>query len=203
MAQKDYVARSQKKRKPPVRKKAKHNVAWFKVILAIAVVAAFVAGLWTLKDMDVDDSEATDTVVESADATTSEKDTSPNTYTNPNTDLDEKEILPEMGEEEWEFIEGLPEYAVEVEVGEMPGADKRYFLQCGSFREKSRAEELKAKIAFQGYESQVRRTVGENGVWYKVVISPLESKRMANSISNKLKKRAGVRNCQYRELKSD
>ena len=194
MAQKDYVARSQKKRKPPVRKKAKHNVAWFKVVLAIAVVAAFVAGLWYLKDMDVDDSKATDTVVESAGATTSENETVSNTHTNANTDSDEKETLPEMGEEEWEFIEGLPEYSVEVEVGEMPGADKRYLMQCGSFRERTQAEELKAKIAFQGYESEVRRTVGKNGVWFRVILGPIQPKRKAERIRHDLRG-GGVNRC--------
>ncbi len=184
MAQKDYVARSQKKRKPPTRKKPKHNVAWFKVLLAILVVAAFVAGLWYLKDME--GNNANDTATELSEGSVPDIKEVPVNQSATSTNQEDEDALPEMGEEEWEFIEGLPEYSVEVDVGEMPNADKRYLMQCGSFRSKAQADELKAKIAFQGYESQVLRSEGSNGAWFRVVLGPIQPKRRAERMRHAL-----------------
>lgn len=188
MAQRDYVARSQKKKQPQKKKKqAPQSVAWIKVVLAILVVSVFVAGLWYLKDAggnDVSEPLQNDEVFaerEGVPATTSIE--------------DEKDPLPVLGEEDWEFIEGLPSYSVEVEVDELPNSDRRYLMQCGSFRKQLQAEELKATIAFQGLESQVLESKGSKGIWFRVVLGPYETKRDAERDRHSLRS-ARVNRCQ-------
>ncbi|MCE2594986.1 SPOR domain-containing protein [Motilimonas cestriensis] len=103
--------------------------------------------------------------------------------------------LPEKPKEKWDYIEQLENKEVEVDVPADPPPAIPYQMQCGSFRDKGQAESLKAKIAFQGLESQVRRSEGKNGIWYKVVLGPYERKRLAQTDSHKLT-RAKIRNCQ-------
>ncbi len=187
MAQRDYVARSQKKKQPQKNKKhAPQSVAWIKVVLAILVVSVFVAGLWYLKDAggnDVSGPLQNDEVF-------AEREGVPATLNE-----DEKDPLPVLGEEDWEFIEGLPSYSVEVEVDELPNSDRRYLMQCGSFRKQSQAEELKATIAFQGLESQVLESKGSKGIWFRVVLGPYETKRDAERDRHSLRS-ARVNRCQ-------
>ena len=61
-----------------------------------------------------------------------------------------------------------------------------YIMPCGSFREKLRAEELKAKIAFAGYESKINEVKVKSGVWYRVELGPYKSKRKTESIRHRL-----------------
>jgi cell division protein FtsN len=198
MAQRDYVARSQKKKQNPKKKKqATQTIAWFKVALAIVIVSSFVIGLWFLKDAGGDDA-GTDQVSETAKTTNDKGATSEEGLVGElsvQAQSDEKDPLPVLGEEEWEFIEGLPSYSVEVEVDELPNSDRRYLMQCGSFRKQTQAEELKAKIAFQGMESQVLESKGSKGIWYRVVLGPYETKRDAERDRHSLRS-ARVNRCQ-------
>ena len=66
-----------------------------------------------------------------------------------------------------------------------------YQMQCGSFRNKDDAESLKANIAFQGLESNVKKT----GTWYRVILGPYERKRLAEKERHKLQ-RAKINGCQ-------
>ena len=70
-----------------------------------------------------------------------------------------------------------------------------YQMQCGSFREQTQAEAMKAQIAFVGFGSEIRRTDGNNGVWYRVVLGPYESKRQATADRNRLRQQ-GINTCQ-------
>lgn len=99
-----------------------------------------------------------------------------------------EEALPELPEEEWEYIKSLPGYEVEVEVAEQEVSDKRYLMQCASFRTRSQAEEMKAKIAFQGLEAQIRPSSGDNGEWFRVILGPFDSKRDAERAKHSLRK---------------
>jgi cell division protein FtsN len=197
MAQRDYVARSQKKRQAPKkRKRSTQSVAWFKVALAILVVSGFVAVLWYLNDAG--DNDASNTLQNEQNATTSNTVTDNKSITSnvsARSVEDERDPLPVLGEEQWEFIEGLPAYSVEVEVDELPNSDRRYLMQCGSFRKQSQAQELKATIAFQGLESQVLESKGSKGIWYRVVLGPYETKRDAERERHSLRA-ARVNRCQ-------
>ncbi len=102
--------------------------------------------------------------------------------------------LPEKPDDKWDYISTLPKKEVKVEVPKETKPTKPYQMQCGSFRKKSQAEQLKANIAFQGVSSTIRRVEGKSGVWYKVVLGPYPRKRLAESERHKLQ-RAKINYC--------
>ena len=106
----------------------------------------------------------------------------------------EEDPLPPKPQEEWSYIKELENKKVVVEVPKQELSKRPYQMQCGSFRAPSQADELKARIAFQGLESDVRRTEGKNGVWYRVVLGPYERKRSAERDRHKLS-RASIYGC--------
>ena len=217
MAQRDYVARGQKKKKANQRNKKTKVVPWFKVLLAILVVVAFVVGLIYLKDANVDSS-----AVDDVDAQTSAESSPPNDQKadqpdaqtdsqtksraaspskkaeSSQTDTDEADTntdLPVLGKEQYDYVNELREYSVEVDVEEMPESNNTYFLQCGSFRTQERADVLKANIALKGgLESLVQKRSGTNGTWYRVVVGPYKRGRKADFDRNNLRKK-GVVGC--------
>lgn len=103
--------------------------------------------------------------------------------------------LPEKPKEKWDYIEQLENKEVEVDVPDDPPPAIPYQMQCGSFRSMEQAESLKATIAFQGLESQIRKANGTSGTWYKVILGPYERKRLAQTDLHKLS-RANIRYCQ-------
>ena len=68
-------------------------------------------------------------------------------------------------------------------------------MQCGSFRQQDRADEMRAQLALQGIESQVRPSNGKNGLWYRVVLGPYDYKRDAE-IDRHVAQRIGIGTCQ-------
>ena len=70
----------------------------------------------------------------------------------------------------------------------LPQTTQKYYytMRCGSFREKSRAEELKATIAFSGFESNIREVRVSSGLWHRVELGPYTSKRKAESVRHRL-----------------
>jgi len=95
--------------------------------------------------------------------------------------------------------EGVPFYKTHQEMMnktvEIPIEDLRlpedshpyvYLMPCGSFRDKQRAEELKAQIALVGYESAINHVVVKLEDWYRVELGPYKSKRKTESIRHRL-----------------
>ena len=70
----------------------------------------------------------------------------------------------------------------------------RFVLQCGAYRKKSQADERKAKIAFQGMNSQLKISSDAKGKWYRVVLGPYSQKSSAEKDKAKLQS-AGVSPC--------
>lgn len=168
MAPKDYVSRGRaKKAKAP---EPTTPLPWLRIGITLALVAGFAAFLWSIKD------RAETAPSQSADQPRVE------------------EALPEIPEEEWEFMTLLPDTTVEVEVPEEEASDVRYLMQCGSFRTLQQAEAMKAKIAFQGLESQIKASNGKNGLWHRVVLGPYETKRSAERDRHKLQ-RSSITTC--------
>ncbi|RUO32711.1 SPOR domain-containing protein [Aliidiomarina sanyensis] len=151
--------------KPPVKQ----------VVIALIAVLAFAFGLWFLK------SGEPERIVSSQD--------SPNAPT-------ERELdpLPEKPEERWTYIRELETRTVEVDVPERQEARPR-LMQCGSFRNYADADTLRARIAMQGFESQVRESHGSNGRWFRVILGPFENLRAAQRVNNQLQ-RSGIYGCQ-------
>lgn len=103
-----------------------------------------------------------------------------------------KEVaLPEKPQPKWEYKESLASKKVEVDIPEKKKNTRPYQMQCGSFRGKNDAESLKARIAFQGLNSTVKKT----GDWYRVILGPYDRKRVAEKERHKLQ-RAKINGCQ-------
>jgi len=61
-----------------------------------------------------------------------------------------------------------------------------YLMPCGSFKDSQRADELKAKIAFLGFESKINQISSKSILWHRVELGPFKSKRKAESIRHRL-----------------
>ena len=175
MSQKDYIKRgrvSKKKQPDP------QPIAKFKLGIAGIVIVGFVAILWRIKDNAPPQQDTLpQPAIVSEEATKGDQE------------------LPQLPEEEWEFIRTLPGYEVEIDKTERTISTKRYLMQCGSFRKQQQAEEMRAQIAFLGMEAMVRPSDGENGRWYRVILGPFDTKRDAERSRHSIRT-TGIRTCQ-------
>lgn len=137
-------------------------VPWFVVMIAVGLIALFT---YTLVQING----------KSEEVVTPEEQSPP------------ADLLPEKSAERWRYIEELESKEVEVDVPERELGPPK-LMQCGSFRQESDAERLRAQIAMAGMESQVRSTEGSNGLWYRVILGPYETKRDAERDRHKLQR---------------
>lgn len=166
MAHKDYISRGRAPKTPPPAPAP--SLPWLRIIVTLALVVGFGYLLWSIKDKAETAAPIPEKVVEVL--------------------QEDEEPLPILEEEEWEFIKALPQTSVQVEVAEQEKSDKRYLMQCASFRQRHQAEEMKATIAFQGLVAQVRESQGSNGLWYKVILGPYDLKRAAEKDRHTLRR---------------
>ncbi|WP_445945338.1 SPOR domain-containing protein [Shewanella sp.] len=104
--------------------------------------------------------------------------------------------LPPKPTEEWTYLKELETKSVEVDIpAEAMVSAGPYQMQCGSFRQESQANQMKAMIAFQGINAQVRQSSGSNGVWYRVILGPYDNKRAAERNKHTLQN-AKINGCQ-------
>ncbi len=62
-----------------------------------------------------------------------------------------------------------------------------YFLQVGAFQEEADADNMKAKLALQGFEAVVQTaSIPEKGVWHRVRVGPLSDIEQINKIRGDL-----------------
>ncbi|MBY6187307.1 SPOR domain-containing protein [Marinobacter hydrocarbonoclasticus] len=183
---KDYAGRGRPARKPARGRRkapAKKPFPWPMALVVVAMVCFFGYLLLTIQGAS---DRAGDT-----DAQPPVSQPEPATKPKPKK---EEAPLPEKPEEDWQYIDVLPNSEVEVEVPEQETSGP-YLMQCGSFRSEDQANSMRATIAFQGLESQVRRSEGSKGVWYRVVLGPYERKRLAEKDRHTLQ-RGGINTCQ-------
>lgn len=106
----------------------------------------------------------------------------------------------EVEKPDFSYHDSLKKKEVEVEaedksLPEVNTTAGNYVLQCASFRQYTMAENLRAKIAMNGFEATVRKTTAKSGEdWYRVSLGPYKSKRNANSDRNQLE-RNGINGC--------
>ena len=177
----DYANRKRPpKRTPPKKqskKTAKPAVSWWVVLLAVALVAGFVWFLVTISGKS------------------NQTDPAPVV-----TDVPEKQLqqeikpIPDMPEERYQYPDVLENQEVIVDVPEREIGPPK-LMQCGSFRNLSDAEQMRAMIAMIGLESLIRTTDGGNGVWHRVVLGPYVTKREAERDRHKLE-RGNIHGCQ-------
>ncbi len=89
----------------------------------------------------------------------------------------------------WEMLKNkqvkVPETDQQITTREQP--ERRYIMQCGSFKQQEMAESLKAKIALAGFEAIVHKTDEKDGFsWHRVVLGPYTSKRKAEADRHRL-----------------
>lgn len=186
MPQKDYVKTSRAKPKTSQRKPAARNnrkaaapaaKPWFLIVVTLVLISAFIGFLWFLNQQPA------------VDTTPAPKPTIPVAKVPKPDELPDKPTT-----DEYQYIKELENKEVKVEVTEQAAAGP-YQMQCGSFREEKQAESMKAQIAFSGFTAMVRRTDGKNGIWYRVVLGPYESKRQATADRNRLRQQ-NINTCQ-------
>ncbi|MBB1319664.1 SPOR domain-containing protein [Shewanella sp. SR43-4] len=190
----DYANRKPRagaKARAPQRKKApKRSFPYFAVFVILTLLSGFGYFLWSINGSS--DSPVTSEQVQqpkkktvqavAADAPKKVVKKDPN-------------ALPPKPQEEWTYLEELENKQVEIDLPQSGVVSSGiYQMQCGSFRQESQANEMKARIAFQGAEAQVRRSEGTNGIWYRVVLGPYPNKREAEHNRHKMQS-AGLNGC--------
>lgn len=51
----------------------------------------------------------------------------------------------------------------------------KYYVQAGSFKKNSEADELKAKLTLEGFEAKIESTSKQGAMWHRVIIGPFAS----------------------------
>ncbi|CED70419.1 SPOR domain-containing protein [Aliivibrio wodanis] len=188
MANKDYVKRGRSPKKPTKSTAKKKSIKqpsssastpWKAVAVAGLLVSVFGYALYFLNDAPV---QKADTNSEPAVDITPVK---------AKQKTPAKEIPP-LPEEQWTYMDDLPNKEIAVEQKELKVSKIPYIMQCGAYKTRSQAEERKMNIAFQGITSTVRHAQGSS--WYKVVLGPYKFKRDAEKDRHKLQ-RAKIEPC--------
>ncbi len=93
-------------------------------------------------------------------------------------------------ENKFDFYTILPETestVTEQEVKESAIKIDNYFLQIGAFQNEADADNMKAKLALQGFEAVVQTaTIPEKGVWHRVRVGPLSDIEQINKVRGDL-----------------
>lgn len=198
----DYVRKRPKPRAKPNKKRStksgsnSSSMPWVKLLIACILLAGFGFALYKLANVntDSDDVPVTPSDIETNPQNNKEQpveETPSLEETDTKSDLDP---LPVLESEEWAYIDSLPDYEVEVDTKEALKSNREFIMQCGSFRTTARAQELKAKIAFQNLEARIIDSNGKNGLWYRVLLGPYETKRDAERHRHYLRN-ANIRGC--------
>jgi cell division protein FtsN len=107
-----------------------------------------------------------------------------------NVDADKADDTSEQTDsnDKFDFYTILPKTESTVTENEIAQTDitttkEDYFLQVGSFQDESDADNLKAKLALQGFEAIVQTaTIPEQGIWHRVRVGPLKNIDSINKI---------------------
>lgn len=84
----------------------------------------------------------------------------------------------------FDFYNMLPDSESKVSTDEVkiketpsqPAAEYAYYLQVGAFQTAEEADNMKATLALQGFESLVQTaTIPDKGIWHRVRVGPLKS----------------------------
>jgi len=109
-----------------------------------------------------------------------------------------KAVTDKPGKSQYDFFTVLPEMEVVVPEQEL-AANKQaeaaapvtddadnYILQVGSFRASADADQLKARLALQGFTAQVQMVTVNDETWHRVRIGPVAGARRADEIRSQL-----------------
>ncbi len=103
-----------------------------------------------------------------------------------------KDENPDKADNKFDFYTILPETestVTEQEIKENSQTTKKdnYFLQVGAFQSEAEADNMKAKLALQGFEALVQTaTIPEKGIWHRVRVGPLNDITQINKVRGEL-----------------
>ncbi|GAA0854501.1 SPOR domain-containing protein [Aliiglaciecola litoralis] len=178
MAQKDFVKRGQApKKKPAKADKAKPQLPWLRIIITLSLVVGFAYFLWAISH----NSEVAPKTLEAQKSSAQS--------------VEQIDPLPEMPEDKYTYPTELETSHVEIDRKEQQKSERPYLMQCGSFRQQNQADKMRAQLAMQGLESQVKSSDGKNGRWYRVILGPYDYKRDAEADRHVIQ-RIGISTCQ-------
>lgn len=114
---------------------------------------------------------------------------------------DGEEVAPaaeEPGRSRYDFFTVLPEMEVVVPEQELsrpaqpaesapaPSDTASYLLQVGSFRERSDAEQMKARLALMGFTARIQTVTVNDATWHRVRVGPVSGARQADEMRSRL-----------------
>ena len=114
---------------------------------------------------------------------------------------DGEEVAPAVDEPKksrYDFFTVLPEMEVVVPEQELsrkiqpqesqpaPSDAASYLLQVGSFREKSDAEQMKARLALLGITARIQTVTVNDATWHRVRVGPVSGARRADDMRSRL-----------------
>ncbi len=103
-----------------------------------------------------------------------------------------KDENPDKTDNKFDFYTILPETestVTEQEIKDNSQTTKKdnYFLQVGAFQSEAEADNMKAKLALQGFEALVQTaTIPEKGIWHRVRVGPLNDITQINKVRGEL-----------------
>jgi cell division protein FtsN len=162
MPQKDYVKAGRAAPRPKKNTQPPKAFPWPLVIVISALVLGFVWFLYHLSQQTPVQDISTPAIAKTKD-----------------------ELPAKPAEEPYQYIKELENKEIQVTVEELE-AKGPFLMFCGTYRAIETAQQMKAKVAFAGYPSEVRRIEGKNGVFFRVTLGPYASKRQAESDRSRL-----------------
>jgi cell division protein FtsN len=123
------------------------------------------------------------------------------TVTEESVPADTEEVAPATGEPKksrYDFFTVLPEMEVIVpeqelskksqprETATVQADSDSYLLQVGSFREKSDAEQMKARLALLGIATRIQTVTVNDATWHRVRVGPVSGARQADEMRKQL-----------------
>lgn len=162
MSQRDYVKAGRAAPRPKKKAKVVKPFPWPLVITVSVLVVGFIWFLYHL-------SQKTPVADPVTPVITSKK----------------NDLPPKPAQEPYQYIKELENKEIQVTVDELE-AKGPFLMYCGTYRAIETAQQMKAKVAFSGYPSEVRRIEGKNGVFFRVTLGPYNSKRQAESDRSRL-----------------
>jgi cell division protein FtsN len=123
------------------------------------------------------------------------------TVTEESVPADTEEVAPATGEPKksrYDFFTVLPEMEVIVpeqelskksqprETATVQADSDSYLLQVGSFREKTDAEQMKARLALLGIATRIQTVTVNDATWHRVRVGPVSGARQADEMRKQL-----------------
>ncbi|WP_198243734.1 SPOR domain-containing protein [methane-oxidizing endosymbiont of Gigantopelta aegis] len=182
----DYKHRAQPKKNRS--KQVAPKVAWWKWLLVLVLIAAFVGFLNFLRTSTPASKTATETQLTAPHNTAKKPKPKP------------KKPAKKTEKPHFEFYTRLPketvvtDYEIKTRVREeRVGKAKKaqYLIQAGSFQKFSDADKRRAQLALMGFESHIEKARVGNTVWHRVKLGPFSRPSAVTTIQTRLKK-AGI-----------